>query len=166
MSSDFVRWFDSCREVCSSTLVCVATCVVSMCGRAGAQFVSVFAQLQRHKNHDAPCPAGWFEGVVGCQARVLSRTVCETEDVFSMFTIAAKSLVGQSMFCYVTVQFLTHVRDNLCMQRCAMPFPLPFYFCCDRLHLCVFVCASSRCGVSYRFLHLVWGQIVIGCILE
>ena len=46
-----------------------------------------------------------------------------------------------------------------------VPTPVSF-FCCDRLHTCVFVCVSSRCGVSYRFLHLLSGQTVIGCILK
>ena len=96
----------------------------------------------------------------------LPGTVCETEDVLHGHN-CAKSLVGQAMFCYVVVQFLSHVRDNLCIQRCGVTYPLAFLFCCDRLHLCVFVYASSRCGVSYCFLHLLEGaQIVIGCILE
>ena len=95
----------------------------------------------------------------------LSGALCDTEDVFHVHN-CAKSLGDQGTFCHVAVQFLSLVRDNLCIQRCGLPYPLPFFFCCDRLHSCVIVCASSRCGGSYRFLHLLWGQTVIGCILE
>ena len=61
------------------------------------------------------------------------------------------------MFCHVAVQFLSLVRDNLCIQRCGVACPLPFFFCCDRLHGCFFVCASSRCGVSLSLLALFVG---------
>ena len=74
------------------------------------------------------------------------------EDVFHVHN-CAKRLVDQAMFCHVAVQFLSLVRDNLCIQRCGVTYPLAFLFCCDRLHLCFFVCASSRRGVSYRFWH-------------
>ena len=166
MFSDFVRWFDSCREACSNTLVCVATCVVSMCGRAGAQEVCirvctvVTSQIMMRRVQQGVLKEWWVAKRVFYQGR------CVRRKTFFHVHNCAKRLVGQSMFCYVTVQFLTLVRDNLCIQRCGVPFPLPFIFCCDRLHLCVFVCASSCCGVSYRFLHLLWDQYVIGCILE
>ena len=66
-----------------STWVRNACRVVSMCGRAGAQEVCirvctvVTSQIMMRRVQQ-----GGFEGVVGCQARVLSGTVCETEDVF------------------------------------------------------------------------------------
>ena len=165
MFSDFVRWFDSCREVCSSTLVCVATCVVSMwvrnacrvvsmCGRASAQEVCirvctvVTSQIMMRRVQQGGLKEWWVA------KRVFYQGPCVRQKTFFHVHNCAKSLVGQSMFCYVTVQFLTLVRDNLCIQRCGVPFPLPFFFCCDRLHLYVIV-SSSRCGVSCRFLYLL-----------
>ena len=70
----------------------------------------------------------------------LSGAVCETEDVFQVHN-CAKSLVDQAMFCHVAVQFLSLVRDNLCIQRCCVTYPLPFLFSVvtDCTHVFLFV---------------------------
>ena len=122
--SDFVRWFASSREACSSTLVCVAT----WCAERMSCALHVWS---------CRCAGSLYPCCVLPGAVFLPGTVCETENVFHVHN-CAKSLVGQAMFCYVPVQFLSHVRDNLCIQRCGVTYTLPFLFCCDRLLLCVF----------------------------
>uniref|UniRef100_A0A7S1AYG0 CPW-WPC domain-containing protein n=1 Tax=Noctiluca scintillans TaxID=2966 RepID=A0A7S1AYG0_NOCSC len=51
-------------------------------------------------NYDSSCPAGWFEGVVGCQAPSFYQGPCVRQKTFSMFTIAQK--VWWAKQCFVT----------------------------------------------------------------